>query len=222
MLPLTGMVPTTLSAETSSSSTPIFSFRSPIGNWWRNCSVSALSVRGSMRPIVALARRAVTVGDGARSRLKPGVAGDRVGGVSEQPCARSASPPPAPRRPLSGLPRVLRAAGGELLDHDGAATNAVYGFTSMLINVLRDEQPTPISGSRSTCGRPSGPRSTPTTRPTGPRRPTSSRGRSRWSRRCSPRSDPDHREGRVRSRRRDRDADHAGGHGGVRGAGVHR
>ncbi len=28
----------------------------------------------------------------------------------------------------------------------GQPTNAVYGFTSMLINVLRDEQPTPCRG----------------------------------------------------------------------------
>ena len=28
---------------------------------------------------------------------------------------------------------------------DGRSTNAVYGFTSMLINVLRDEQPTHLA-----------------------------------------------------------------------------
>ena len=73
--------------------------------------------------------------------------GARLGHGRPRPAAR---PRPrraaaARRRPLAGLPRVLRAAGRELLDLDRAVTNAVYGFTSMLINVLRDEQPTHVA-----------------------------------------------------------------------------
>ena len=70
----------------------------------------------------------------------------------------------------------------------GQPTNAVYGFTSMLINVLRDEQPTHVAVAFDV-SRQDLPhrRSTPSTRPAATRRPTSSRGRSRCSRRSSTR-----------------------------------
>src|ERR1019366_3206249 len=48
----------------------------------------------------------------------------------------------AARRALTGLPGIFRAARREFLHTTGQPTNAVYGFTAMLINVLRDEQPT--------------------------------------------------------------------------------
>ena len=78
----------------------------------------------------------------------------------------------------------------------GLTTNAVYGFTAMLINLLRDEAAQRTSPRRSTCrGRPSARRSTRSTRPAGRRRPTSSAARStsprkcsaRWASPCSPR-----------------------------------
>ena len=71
---------------------------------------------------------------------------------------------------------------------DGQPTNAVYGFTAMLINVLRDEQPDPPRGGlRRAARRRSGTRPTPTTRPAAPRRRPTSGARSAWSRRCSTR-----------------------------------
>ena len=59
----------------------------------------------------------------------------------------------------------------------GQPTNAVYGFTSMLINILRDEQPTHIAVAFDVSRRRSAPRSTPSTRPAAARRPTTSRAR---------------------------------------------
>ena len=64
---------------------------------------------------------------------------------------------------------------------DGQPTNAVYGFTAMLINVLRDEQPTHLAVAFDVARRPSGTRRTPTTRPAGPRRRPTSAARSAWS-----------------------------------------
>ena len=50
------------------------------------------------------------------------------------------------RRSFACLPRLLRAAGrANFSTSTGQHTNAVYGFTSMLINVLRDEQPTHVA-----------------------------------------------------------------------------
>ena len=69
----------------------------------------------------------------------------------------------------------------------GQPTNAVYGFTSMLINILRDEQPTHLAVAFDVARRRSAARSTPSTRPTArDARPTSG-ARSAWSRRCSTR-----------------------------------
>jgi len=56
----------------------------------------------------------------------------------------------------------------------GQPTNAVYGFTAMLINVLRDEQPTHIAVAFDL----SGPSSTRSTRLVGPRPPPTSAARS--------------------------------------------
>ena len=51
------------------------------------------------------------------------VATARVGGCLDRVRPRASSPPPPPvaRRPFAGLPRVLRAAGGELRDGDRTA-----------------------------------------------------------------------------------------------------
>ena len=62
----------------------------------------------------------------------------------------------------------------------GQHTNAVFGFTSMLINVLRDEQPTHIGGRVRQVAADLPPRrSTPSTRRSATRRPTSSPASSR-------------------------------------------
>ena len=60
----------------------------------------------------------------------------------------------------------------------GLTTNAVYGFTAMLINLLRDEQPSHIAAAFDW-------RNTPNTRRVGRRRPTSSAVRSTSPKRCS-------------------------------------
>ena len=49
----------------------------------------------------------------------------------------------------------------------GQPTNAVYGFTSMLINALRDEQPTHLAVAFDLSRPRSAPRSTRSTRPAG-------------------------------------------------------
>ncbi len=41
--------------------------------------------------------------------------------------------------------RAFFACGENFKTQSGQATNAVYGFTSMLINLLRDEQPTHVA-----------------------------------------------------------------------------
>ena len=71
----------------------------------------------------------------------------------------------------------------------GLTTNAVYGFTAMLINLLRDEQPTPHRGGvRRVPADVPARRSTRSTRRAGRRRPTSSAARSTSPRRCWARS----------------------------------
>ena len=54
-------------------------------------------------------------------------------------------PAAAPRRPLAGLSRFFALPVENFSTRTGQHTNAVYGFTSMLINVLRDEQPTHVA-----------------------------------------------------------------------------
>ena len=70
----------------------------------------------------------------------------------------------------------------------GQPTNAVYGFTAMLINVLRDETPTHLAVAFDLAAPTFRHRATPSTRPAGPRRPRTSRARSAWCTRCSTRS----------------------------------
>ena len=61
----------------------------------------------------------------------------------------------------------------------GQPTNAVYGFTSMLINVLRDEPPTHVAVAFDLSRQTFRTTPTPSTRPTASaRRPTTSRARS--------------------------------------------
>ena len=75
------------------------------------------------------------------------MAGPRLGGVS-----------PAPESPLIDVPRLLLLDGHSLAyraffalpvenfsTSTGQPTNAVYGFTSMLINLLRDERPSHVA-----------------------------------------------------------------------------
>jgi DNA polymerase-1 len=74
------------------------------------------------------------------------------------PVATSAAPPAAVARPGTQRPRLLLLDGHSLAYRaffalpvenfsttTGQPTNAVYGFTSMLINILRDEQPTHLA-----------------------------------------------------------------------------
>ena len=56
----------------------------------------------------------------------------------------------------------------------GQPTNAVYGFTAMLINVLRDEKPTHVAVAFDRVSPRSGTSSGWSTRPTGARRPRTS------------------------------------------------
>ena len=51
-------------------------------------------------------------------------------------------PTSPPRRPFVGLPGVRALPVENFSTTTGQHTNAVYGFTSMLINLLRDEEPT--------------------------------------------------------------------------------
>ena len=106
----------------------------------------------------------------------------RVSVTSTDPSATATSPP-ATEAPGAGTTLLLldghslayRAFFALPVENfsttTGQSTNAVYGFTSMLINLLRDERPDARRRSRSTCpGRPGGARSTSSTRPTGPAR----------------------------------------------------
>ncbi|MEK8229097.1 hypothetical protein NKG05_28960 [Oerskovia sp. M15] len=61
----------------------------------------------------------------------------------------------------------------------GQSTNAVFGFTSMLTNLLRDEKPTHVAVAFDAGERRSGPRSCPATRARATRAPSPSRGRCR-------------------------------------------
>ncbi len=55
------------------------------------------------------------------------------------------SPPPPAGRPLPGLPGFFALPVENFATASGQHTNAVYGFTSMLVNVLRDEVPTHVA-----------------------------------------------------------------------------
>lgn len=61
----------------------------------------------------------------------------------------------------------------------GQTTNAIYGFASMLANTLRDESPTHFAVAFDVSRKTWRSEDFPSTRRTGPRRPTSSR--VRWS-----------------------------------------
>ena len=111
---------------TSAGSTPIRSLSAPM--WARmNSAISSCDVMG-------------------RLATAPGRQGCRSVSV-ESP---GASETTRPRLLLLDGPRwptaPFFAPGRELLDRDEQNTNAVYGFTSMLVNVLRDEQPTHRGG----------------------------------------------------------------------------
>ena len=96
--------------------------------------------------------------------------------------SRTCLPPRPP--PPTGRPRLLLLDGHSLAYRaffalpvenfsttTGQHTNAVYGFTSMLINVLRDEQPTHVAVAFDVSRRRSASSSTPSTRPSATRRP---------------------------------------------------
>ena len=91
-----------------------------------------------------------------------------------------------PRRPLARLPRVLRAAGGELLDDHRAADQRGLRLHRRCSSTRCATSGRRTSRWRSTwLARPSATRSSRSTRPTARRHPTSSRARSASSRRCS-------------------------------------
>ena len=50
-----------------------------------------------------------------------------------------------PRRAFAGLPCLFALPAENFKTATGQTTNAVYGFTSMLINLLRDEAPTHVA-----------------------------------------------------------------------------
>ena len=129
VLPSTGMVATSRCGAASTISMPIRSVSVP---------VPIARTEQLVRLVTSVPGPAglVSVMGGDRCRSTRTESRRRHSDGSRQPAA-------PPRRALARLPRLLRAAGGELLDHHRPATNAVYGFTSMLINVLRDEDADP-------------------------------------------------------------------------------
>ena len=83
------------------------------------------------------------------------------------------SPPAPARRPLAGLPRVLRAPGGELLDHHRPAHQRGLRLHLDAGQRAARRGSRPTSRWPSTCrARPSASRSTPSTRPSATRRPS--------------------------------------------------
>ena len=118
---------------------PIFSLSAPMPS--RHPAMNAASSRSSsmgvlMAPSCRIGRRRLSV------------ALDRVGR-----CPTLLLPPRPPTRPrlllLDGHSLAYRAFFALPVENfsttTGQHTNAVYGFTSMLINVLRDEQPTHVA-----------------------------------------------------------------------------
>jgi len=102
-------------------------------------------------PAPARAKRAARAAGGGTSAKAPAKAPARS-------ASRAAAPAGGPRPPASGLGRLLLLDGNSLAYRaffalpvenfsttTGQPTNAVYGFTSMLINALRDEQPTHVA-----------------------------------------------------------------------------
>ncbi len=163
-----------------------------------------------------------------------GVARSRVAAVPDQPAPDQTAQTDRtdqPERPrlllLDGHSLAYRAFFALPVENfsttTGQHTNAVYGFTSMLINVLRDEQPTHVGVafdvSRQTFRargvlRLQGQPLQVARRVLRPGLP--GQGGARRA------ADPDGREGRLRGRRRHRHAHHAGGRAGLRGADLHR
>src|SRR3712207_2277711 len=151
-LPATGMVATSRSGSKSVIRMPSLSSRGP----W--VSAASQSGRGVLTPARYRPRRRVPApawrGGGGRAFLQ----------VSVLLPFPASPPPPAPSAgtnkpgPAGPRPRLLLLDGHSLAYRaffalpvenfsttTGQPTNAVYGFTSMLINVLRDEQPTHVA-----------------------------------------------------------------------------
>ena len=74
--------------------------------------------------------------------LKPSYAGRTIRGMAKtsERCTEAAPD----RRAVARVPRLLRAAHRPRDARTAPITNAVYGFTSMLVKVLTDEQPDEI------------------------------------------------------------------------------
>ena len=163
----------------------------------RSCPSSGRRVGGGRQPAPRRgARPAAVRAAGGRARLsscrsrpaRVGPRADAVGGSRGRLLSRHRPPAPRPgpspaaaaRRALAGLPRVLRAAGGELLDHHGAAhQRGLRLHLDADQRAARRAADPPRGRLRRVPRRPSAASSTPTTRPTAPSRPTSSTGRSR-------------------------------------------
>src|SRR4051794_35425099 len=139
-LPATGMVATRRSGSHSVIRMPSLSSSGP----W--VSAGSQSGRGCVTPRTLATP---TRGPGCRS------AGIRSRAMSAPAAAPAAAPAPPAE---GGRPRLLLLDGHSLAYRaffalpvenfsttTGQPTNAVYGFTSMLINVLRDEQPTHLA-----------------------------------------------------------------------------
>src|SRR4051794_10254052 len=125
----------------------------------------SLSSRGLIEPVGSQSGRAVvTAADGTAPLRGPDASlrGSGDTGVllgSRTMSAPVSAPAPAPAGTTSGpRPRLLLLDGHSLAYRaffalpvenfsttTGQPTNAVYGFTSMLINILRDEQPTHLA-----------------------------------------------------------------------------
>ena len=99
------------------------------------------------------------------ARLKSACADhDSVSSCARQRAADAAQAD-ADRRPFDCVPGLLALPVENFSTQTGQHTNGVFGFTSMLINVLRDEEPTPPRASPSTSHvTRSAPRSTASTR----------------------------------------------------------
>ena len=108
--------------------------------------------------------------------------------------------------------RAFFALPTDLATASGQVTNAVFGFTSMLINLVRDHKPDRDRGRLRPARADVPPRAgRRPTRPTATRRPTSSASRWAWSARSlETLRHPDPRGGGLRGRRHHRHARHPG------------